>query len=127
MSSRADRPTRDRRLSSAHWSGSRTHDYPVELGPADDAFLHVLVVINAPQQQMKRHAIKKPAAVAAVARPEARHADQPLDLSLLHRGDQHARRFGENQRRLKDDLGTARNADRPGDTAPSTHRALPRR
>jgi hypothetical protein len=48
-----------------------THDHPVELAPADDAFLHVLVVIDAPQQQMKRRAIKKPAAAAAVARPEA--------------------------------------------------------
>jgi hypothetical protein len=48
-----------------------THDHPVELARADDAFLHVLVVIDAPQQQMKRRAIKKPAADAAVARPEA--------------------------------------------------------
>jgi len=31
-----------------------THDHPVELAPADDTFLHVLVVINAPQEQMKR-------------------------------------------------------------------------
>jgi hypothetical protein len=29
---------------------------------------------------------------AAVAGPEARHADQPLDLSLLHRGDEQERR-----------------------------------
>src|SRR6266487_5905982 len=33
-----------------------THDHPVELAVADDAFLHVLVVIDAPQQQMKRYA-----------------------------------------------------------------------
>jgi hypothetical protein len=57
-----------------------------ELAPADDAFLRVLVVIDAPQQQMKRRVIKKPAAAATIARPEARHADQPLDVSLLHRG-----------------------------------------
>ena len=38
----------------------RTHDHPVELAPADDAFLHVLVVINAPQEQMKRQVIKTP-------------------------------------------------------------------
>jgi hypothetical protein len=31
---------------------------------------HVLVVIDAPHQNMERHVIKKPAAVAAVARPE---------------------------------------------------------
>src|SRR6266481_7421520 len=52
-----------------------THDHPVELAAADDAFLHVLVVIDAPQQQMKRRIIKKPAAAAAVARAEARYAD----------------------------------------------------
>src|SRR6266567_9387803 len=33
-----------------------TRDHPRELAPADDTFLHVLVVINAPQQQMKRRA-----------------------------------------------------------------------
>ena len=26
-----------------------THDHPVELAPADDALLHVLVVVDAPQ------------------------------------------------------------------------------
>src|SRR3954466_15469209 len=61
-----------------------THDHPVELAPADDAFLQVLVVIDAPQQQMKRRATKEPAAAEAVACPEARQADQPLDVSLLH-------------------------------------------
>ena len=30
------------------------------LAPADDTFLHVLVVINAPQEQMKRQVIKTP-------------------------------------------------------------------
>src|ERR1700737_12691 len=34
---------------------------------------------------MERRAMKKPPAAAAVARPETRHADQPLDLSLLSR------------------------------------------
>src|SRR5262249_4732075 len=63
-----------------------THDYPVELAPADDAFLYVLVVIDTPQQQMESHVIKKAATAAAVARPEARYADQSLDSSLLHRG-----------------------------------------
>jgi hypothetical protein len=38
----------------------------------DDPFLHVLVFIDAPQQQMKPQAIKKPAIAAAVARSEAR-------------------------------------------------------
>jgi hypothetical protein len=36
-----------------------THDHPVELAPANDAFLHVLVVIDAPQQQMKRRATRR--------------------------------------------------------------------
>jgi hypothetical protein len=53
---------------------------------------------------MKRHVIKKPAVAAAVPCPEARHADQPLDVSLLHRGDEHLRRFGEKPRRLEDDF-----------------------
>src|SRR5260370_33049388 len=64
---------------------------------------------------MKRRVIQKPAAAAAIARPEARHADQPLDLTLLHRGDEHSRRFGEKPRRLKDDFGPGRNAERLGD------------
>src|SRR5207247_10642099 len=108
MSSHADRPTRDRRSSSAHRLGSRDARSPVELAPADDAFLHVLVVIDAPQQQMKRRAIKKPAAAAALACPETRDAEQPLDLSLLHRGDEHSRRFGEKPPRLEDDFGPGR-------------------
>src|SRR6266404_3637021 len=35
---------------------------------------------------------------------------QPLDVSLLHRGDEHPRRFGEKPRRLEDDFGPGRNA-----------------
>src|SRR5262249_20368701 len=42
-----------------------THDHPVELAIADNSFLRVLVVIDAPQQT-KRHVIKKPTAAAAV-------------------------------------------------------------
>src|SRR5262249_583087 len=98
----------------------------VELAVADDAFLHVLVVINAPQQQMKRGVIKKPAAAVAVARPEARHADQPLDLSLLHCGDEHSRRFGEKSRRLEDGFEPVRNAERLNDDVSSGQRALHR-
>src|SRR5262249_25317552 len=59
-------------------------DPQVELAPADYSFLRVLVVIAA-----------SPAMAAAFARPEACHADQPLDVSLLHHGDEHPRRFGE--------------------------------
>src|SRR5215813_8455627 len=98
-----------------------TRDHPLELAPADDTFLHVLVVIDAPQQQMKRRTIKKPAVAATVARPEARHADQPLDLSLLHCGDEHPRRFGEESRRLEDDFGPDRNAERLDDEIDSSH------
>src|SRR5215470_16404976 len=42
-----------------------THDHPVELAPADDTFLHILVVIDASQQQVERRAIKKPAMTTA--------------------------------------------------------------
>ena len=75
---------------------------------------------------MKRGVIKKPAAAAAVACSEARYADQPLDLSLLHRGDEHSRRFGEKPPRLEDDLGPGRNAERLGDNIDSGQRTLHR-
>src|SRR5947208_16179224 len=57
---------------------------------------------------MKHRAIKKPAPAPAVARPEARHADQPLDLSLLHRGAEHSRRFGEKPHWLERSAGGER-------------------
>src|ERR1700732_1167050 len=62
MSSRVDQPTRDTRFLRPVGQNHGTHDHPVELASADDAFLHVLVVIDAPQQQMERRAIKKPPA-----------------------------------------------------------------
>jgi hypothetical protein len=119
--------TRKREAAARADEGPRTygtHDHPVDVASADDAFLHVLVVIDAPQQQMKRRVIKAPAAAAAVARPEAGHADQPLDLSLLHRGDEHSRRFGEKPRRLEDDFGSGRNAERLDNNIDSGQRAL---
>src|SRR5947207_6756536 len=73
---------------------------------------------------MKRYAVQKPAVAAAVAGPEARHADQPLDVSLLHRGDEHSRRFGEKPRRLEDDFGPDRNTKRLDDSIDSGQRAL---
>src|SRR5215468_6158312 len=73
---------------------------------------------------MKRQGINKPAAAAAVACPEACHADQPFDVSLLHRGDKHSRRFGEKPRRLEDDFGTGRNAERLDDDTDTAQRAL---
>ena len=48
-------------------------------------------------------------------RSEPCHADQPFDVSLLHRGDKHSRRFRENPRRLEDDFGPGRNAERLDD------------
>jgi len=75
---------------------------------------------------MKRHAVKKPAMAAAVAGPEARHADQPLDLSLLHRGDEHPRRFGKKSRRLDDGFEPGRNAERLDDDINSGQCALHR-
>src|SRR6266446_2061557 len=61
---------------------------------------------------MRRDAIKKTAAVTAVASSETGHADQTLDLSLLHCGDEHLRRFGEKPRRLENDFWSGRNAKR---------------
>src|SRR5262249_49340187 len=103
-----------------------THDPPSEFAPTDNAFLHVLVVIEPPQHEMKRRVIKQPAVAAAVARAEARHADQPLNLSLLHCGDEHSRRFGEKSRRLEDDFWPGRNAERLDDDIDSAQRALHR-
>src|SRR5262249_34985495 len=80
------------------------HDLPVELAIADDPFLHILVVVDAPQQQMQHGVIKKSAMAAAVASPEACHADQPFDVILLHRGDEQPCRFGEKPRGPKDDF-----------------------
>ena len=45
-------------------------------------------------------------------------------MSLLHRGDEHSRRFGENPRRLEDDVGPGRNAERLDDDIDSDQRAL---
>jgi hypothetical protein len=60
--------------------------------------------------------VKKPAVATAVASPKARHADQPLDLSLLHCGNEHSRCCGEETRRLewpyKDESWTQWLADR---------------
>src|SRR5262249_21196940 len=67
--------------------------------------------------------INKPAAAAAVAGPEARHADQPPDLSLLHCGDEHSRRVGEEPRRFEDDFGPSRKAKRLRDDINSSNRA----
>src|SRR5262245_56012374 len=64
---------------------------------------------------MESHVIKKPATAAAVARPEARYADQSLDSSLLHRGYEYLGRFGEEPLRFEDDFGSARYAKRLGD------------
>jgi hypothetical protein len=61
------------------------------------------------------HAIKKPATAAAIARPEARYADQSLDSSLLHRGEEDFGRVREKPRRLEDDFGSARYTERLGD------------
>ena len=56
-----------------------THDHPVELAPADDAFLQVLVVIDAAQQQMKRPGRQllgrfQPLMREVLARAEKHHA-----------------------------------------------------
>src|SRR5215813_12340470 len=73
---------------------------------------------------MKRQVINKATVAAAIACPEARHTDQPLDVSLLHRGDKYSRRFGEKPRRLEDHFGPGRKAERLGDEINSSRRAL---
>src|SRR5437868_3102426 len=94
-----------------------THDHPVELAPADDALLQVLVVIDAPQQQMKRRTTKEPAAAEAVACPEARHADQPLDVSLPIAVTSTRVALEKSRVRLEDDFGSDRNTKRLDDNA----------
>jgi hypothetical protein len=56
---------------------------------------------------------------------DTRNADQPLDLSLLHRGDEHPRRFGKKSRRLDDGFEPGRNAERLDDDINSSARASP--
>src|SRR5215472_12648957 len=75
---------------------------------------------------MKSHVIKKPATAAAVARPEARYADQSLDSSLLHRGDEDFGRVREKPHRLEDDFGSARYAKRQGDDIDASQGTLHR-
>src|SRR5215472_11295142 len=75
---------------------------------------------------MESHAIKKPATAAAVARPEARYADQTLDSSLLHRGDEHLGRLREKPRRLEDDFRPSRNTKRLDDGIDAGQRAFHR-
>jgi hypothetical protein len=45
-------------------------------------------------------------------------------LSLLHRGDEHSRRFGEKPRGLEDDFGAGRNAERLDDNIDFGQRPL---
>ena len=75
---------------------------------------------------MESHVIKKPATAATVARPESRYADQSLDSSLLHRGDEHLGCLREKPRRLEDDFGPGRNAKRLGDSIDAGQRAFHR-
>jgi hypothetical protein len=67
--------TRKREAAARADEGPRTygtHDHPVHVASADDAFLHVLVVIDAPQQQMERRNIKNP------PRPRLSPAPEPV-------------------------------------------------
>jgi hypothetical protein len=65
-----------------------------------------------------------PAMTAAVAGPEACHADQPFDVSLLHRGDEQPCRFGENRVGLKMTSGPGENAERLDNDIDSAQGAL---
>jgi hypothetical protein len=53
-------------------------------------------------------------------------ADQSIDSSLLHRGDEHLGRLREKPRRLEDDFGPGRNAKRLGDGIDAGQRAFHR-
>ena len=53
-------------------------------------------------------------------------ADQSLDSSLLHRGDEHLGRLREKPRRLEDDFRPGRNAKRLGDGIDAGQRAVHR-
>src|SRR5206468_6216660 len=81
--------------------------------------------LNGSDRAARRYALLF-SAHAAVARSEARHADQPLDLSLLHCGDEPSRRFGEKSRRLEDGFESGRNAERLDDDISSGQRVLHR-
>src|SRR6516162_4923542 len=74
----------------------------------------------------RSHVIKKPAAAATVARPKARYADQTLDSSFLHRGDEHLGRLREKPRRFEDDFRPSRNTKRLNDGIYAGQRAFHR-
>ena len=71
----------------------------------------------------ERRAIKKPTTAATVARSEARYADQPFDLGLLHRSDEHSHRCGEKPRRFEDYFGPGRKPKRLDNDINSGQRA----
>src|SRR5215475_10924730 len=75
---------------------------------------------------MESQVIKEPATAVAVARPEARYADQSLDSSLLHRGDEHLCGFREKPRRFEDDFEPGGNAKRLDDGIDAGQRAFHR-
>src|SRR5262245_13576379 len=75
-----------------------TNDRPVEPTAPDNAFLHILVGVNAIKEEVKGGVVEKAAVATAVPCPEAGHADQALDRAVLHGIDEHPRRGGKEPR-----------------------------
>ena len=70
---------------------ARTGDHPVEHAVADDLFLHILVVVDALQEEREQDgAVKKATLIATVSGADPRHGDEPLDLGLCHQVDEDA-------------------------------------
>src|SRR5262249_62254562 len=97
-----------------------------ELAQTDASSFYFLRQRGAPQRSGDTIIKTPPATAATVARPEARYADQTLDSSLLHRGDEHLGRLREQPRRLEDDFGPSRNTKRLDDGIDAGQRAFHR-
>jgi hypothetical protein len=123
MSSRADRLTCDRLSSLARWSRSRDARSPSRACSCGRCV---------PVRPCRHRCA--PAADGEPRYKETRHcrdcrppyADQTLDSSLLHRGDEHLGRLREKPRRLEDDFGPNRNTKRLDDGIDAGQRAFHR-
>src|SRR6476646_5131296 len=60
-----------------------TNDRPVEPTAADDAFLHILVGVNAAKEEAKGGVVEEATVATAVPCSEAGHADQALARTVL--------------------------------------------
>jgi hypothetical protein len=103
-----------------------TNDRPVESTAANDAFLQILVCVNAAKEEAKRGIVEDAPAATAVPCSQAGHADQALDRAVLHGIDEHPRRGGKELRPGEDPAWLGGHAERLNDGFNAGHRSLNR-